>query len=158
MNHTRCLLTLSALPWLTLLVPGTVYAGCCAGRSSATGTAPVQPSASVGGPLNKGLGATLINPSGTTQSVTFGESTTLVPPGSSKVNFSGTNGYGAPQPGEMATFDGAAAGGTGMKPSECPPEIPESIGSGTDPDLTSGSTADRQRQGKPATGNNLDKT
>jgi hypothetical protein len=58
----------------------------------------------------------------------------------------------------MATFDGAAAGGTGMKPSECPPEIPESIGSGTDPDLTSGSTADRQRQGKPATGNNLDKT
>ncbi len=89
MNHTRCLLTLSALPWLTLLVPGTVYAGCCAGRSSATGTAPVQPSASVGGPLNKGLGATLINPSGITQSVTFGESTVSVPQVPARLIFRG---------------------------------------------------------------------
>ena len=65
--------------------------------------------------MNKGLGASLINPSGTTQSVTFGESTTSVAPGSSNVDFSDANGDGAPQPGEMATFDGDSAGGTGMK-------------------------------------------
>ncbi len=41
-----------------------------------------------------------------------------------------------------------------MKPSDCPPEPPESFFSGTDPDTT----IVAPRQGKPATENNLDKT
>ena len=150
MNHHRLFLATSALAWITAVLPASLY-GQCNGCGSDSG-ASAKGAGAMEGPLNQSAHADLVNPSGSAQDVTFGESTATAPPGSSQTSF--TNGGGAipPQPGEVAGYDGTAAGGTGKKPDDCPPE---SEASGTAPNATS--TNDPQKAGEPSTDNNLDK-
>ena len=150
MNHHGLFLVISALPWIFATIPSSLYGQCggCGAGSAASGSA----AGAMTGPLNQSTDAGLVNPSGSAQNVTFGESTATIPPGSNKASFTNEGGAIPPQPGEAASFDGVSAGNTAKKPDTCPPE---SQYSGTDPNAPS--TGDPQKEGKPSTNNNLDK-
>ena len=85
MNHHRLFLVISALPWLCAMIPSSLYGQCggCGAGSGASGSA----AGPMKGPLNQSTDAGLVNPSGSAQNVTFGESTATIPPGSNKASF-----------------------------------------------------------------------